>query len=177
MALLWFQLENLTAFSPHQVVDWDETHQDIVQMGGAGRSARGNETQIRFYRMPDDTIDLTGGKQEGSTLAEKGKQLTVKYNTGVCFALGTASVHLPDGTEEGRRAKSFEYTGKFIHTHKDYVVRQWTEIARVKALTGNGAPWVTGKRTEEDGFFDQDPTTELSGVANATEKLLSDAGG
>ena len=83
LALPWFQLENLTTFSPHQVVDWDETHQEIMQLGGAGRSARGNETQIRFYRMTDGTIDLTGGKQEGSTLAEKGKQLTVKYNTGV----------------------------------------------------------------------------------------------
>ena len=86
-------------------------------------------------------------------------------------------MRLLDGTEEGRRAKAFEYTGKFIHTHKDYVVLQWTEIARVKALTGDGAPWVTGKRTEEDGIFDQDTTTELSGVANATAKLLSDAGG
>ena len=64
----------------------------------------------------------------------------MKYNTVVCFALGTASVRLPYGKEEGRRAKAFEYTGKFIHTHKDYVVRQWTEIARVKALTGDGGP-------------------------------------
>ena len=69
LALPWFQLENLTVFSPHQVVDWDETHQDIVQLGGAGRSVRGNETQIRFYRMPNGTIDLTSRKQEGSTLA------------------------------------------------------------------------------------------------------------
>ena len=67
--------------------------------------------------MPDGTVDLTGRKQEGSTLVEKGKQITVKYNTSVCFALGTASVRLPDGTEEGRRAKAFEYTVKFIHTH------------------------------------------------------------
>lgn len=48
----WFKLENLTTFSQHQVVDWDETHQELVMLGGAGRAARGKELQTRFCRMP-----------------------------------------------------------------------------------------------------------------------------
>ena len=84
----WFQLENLTKFSPHQVVDWDETHQALVMLGGTGRSRRGNEIQVRFHQMPDGSIDGTGGKQEGSTLANRQNQLSVKYEKEIRFFAG-----------------------------------------------------------------------------------------
>ena len=96
--LPWLQKENLTLFSPHQVAEWDETHQDLVMLGGSGRSQRGKEMQVRYHRMPDGTIDTTGGRQEGSTLAAQRNHLSVKYDTQVRFLLGTASVLLPDGT-------------------------------------------------------------------------------
>ena len=35
------------------------------------------------------------------------------------------------------------------------------EIARVRKLDGDGAPWVTGKRKPEDGIFLGDPMTKL----------------
>jgi hypothetical protein len=85
LARPWFQLENLTTFSPHQVVDWDETHQALVMLGGAGRSRRGNEIQVRFHRMPDVSIDGTGGKQEGSTLANRRNQLSVNMRRKYVF--------------------------------------------------------------------------------------------
>ena len=56
---------------PYQVVEWDETHQHRVIMCGVGRSAMGKETQVRFHRMPDGTVDTIGGQQEDSTLVEK----------------------------------------------------------------------------------------------------------
>ena len=179
--LPWFQEENLTLFSPHQVAEWDETHQDLVMLGGSGRSQRGKEIQVRFHRMPDGTIDTTGGLQEGSALAQQRNRLSVKYDTQVRFLLGTASVLLPDGTDrtngtdgtvEGRRCAALEYTDRFVLTHEDFFVRIKTEIGRVKTLEGEGAPWVTGKRTEEDGIFDEDPLTKLAGAGDATATIL-----
>ena len=100
--LPWFNVLNLTLFCPHCVVDWDETHQDLVMPGSSGRSRRGTEYQVRFHKMPDGTIDITGGMREGSTLAPRQFRLSVKYDKDVRFLLGTASVLLPDGTLEGR---------------------------------------------------------------------------
>ena len=47
------------------------------------------------------------------------------------------------------------------------------EIARVRKLTGDGAPWVTGRRTEEDGVFDEDPVSELKGIGDEKAKILN----
>ena len=102
------QEKNLTLFSPHQVVDWDETRQKLVMLGECVRSRHGKEVQVRFHQMPDGTIDHMGGKQDGSTLPERRNQLSVKFSSDVRFLVGTGSVILPDGTVEGRRAKAFE---------------------------------------------------------------------
>jgi len=177
LALPWFQIRNLTLFSPHQVVDWDETHQELVMLGGVGRSARGKEMQVRFHRMPDGTIDPTGGEQEGSTLSQRRNHLSVKYSTDVRFLLGTASVILLDGTKEGRRARLLEYTCILVVTHRDYQKHQRIEIARVKRMDGDALPWVTGRRSMEDGLYNKDPTSSLCGVGPAIEKVLRDAGG
>ena len=67
----WFQVANLTMFSPHQVVNWDKTHQDLVMPDASGRSARGTEYHVRFHHIPDRSIDTTGGKQKESTLDER----------------------------------------------------------------------------------------------------------
>ena len=91
-------MANLTTFSPRQVVDWDETHQDLVMPGASGRSARGTKYQVRFHRKPDGSINTTGGKQEGSTLDERKYCLLVKYEKHIRFLLGTSSVLLLDGT-------------------------------------------------------------------------------
>ena len=144
-------------------------------LGGSGRSQLGKEIQVRFHRMPDGTVDPTGGQREGSTLGPQRNRLSVKYDTQVRFLLGTASVLLPDGANgtdgmvEGRRCAALEYTDRFVLTHEDFSVRMKTEVGRVKTLEGDGAPWVTGKRTAEDGIFDEDPLTKLAGAGEATE--------
>ena len=78
--LPWFDVSNLTTFSPYQVVDWDETHQDILMPGCSGKTQRDGEYQVRFYRTPDGKIDPTGGEQEGSKLGKRRYRLTVKYD-------------------------------------------------------------------------------------------------
>ena len=169
----WFQVSNLTCFSPYQVVEWDETHQDLVMLGGSGRSRRGKEVQVRYHRMPDGTIDMTGGQQPGSTLAEQRNRLSVKFDDNVRFLLGIACVRLKEGTLEGRRAAALEYTNCVVLTDKDFWLRIWTEVARVKTLSGDGAPWVTGHRTDEDGIFDEDQITKLSRAGQKTAAILA----
>ena len=158
----WFQVANLSTFSPHQVVDWDETHQDLVMLGGSGRSVRGSEYKVRFHRMPSGAIDPTGGKQEGSTLAWRKSCLSVKYEKHIRFLLGTASVLLTNGTVEGRRAEAMEYTDRWVCTHRDYLVHRRTEMARVRALPGDGTPWVSGHRSKDDVIFEEDDVTQLA---------------
>ena len=169
-------MRNLTTFSPHQVVDWDETHQDLVMPGGSGRSARGKEYQVRFHRTNDGSIDPTGGKQEGSTMSDRKYRLSVKYEKHIRFLLGTASVLLRDGTEEGRRAQPFEYTDRWVCTHRDFLVHRLTEMARVRALEGDGAPWVTGHRSKDDGIFNEDDVSVLAGIGTETAKKLKSVG-
>ena len=139
-------------------------HEELVMLGGSGRGKRGKEVHVQFYRMPDGTIDTTGGQQPGSTLAPQRNQLSVKFDKDVRFLLGLACVLLPDGTLKGRRAVALEYTNCVVLTEKDFLLRIKTEIARVKALSGDVAPWVTGKRTDGDGIFEEDPVSKLSGA-------------
>jgi hypothetical protein len=141
-------------------------------LGGTGRSQRGKEMQVCYHRMTDGTIDTTGGRQEGNTLAAQRNHLSVKYDTQVRFLLGTASVLLPDGTVEGWRCEALKYTARFVLTDKDLEVRIKTEIAHVKTLEGDRTPWVTGNRIAEDGLFDEDPLTMLVGAGEATAAIL-----
>ena len=68
--LPWFKLANLTTFSSHQVVDWDEMHQDLVMPGCSGRSQRGGEYQVRFHWTPDGGVDPTAREKGDNSLAE-----------------------------------------------------------------------------------------------------------
>ena len=73
---------------------------------------------------------------------------------------------------EGRRCAALKYTARFVLTHEDFEVQIKTEIARVKTLEGDSAPWVTGKRIAENGIFDKDPLTMLVGAGEATAAIL-----
>ena len=87
--------------------------------------------------------------------------------------VGTGIVLLPCGTVEGRQAKAFECTDCYVLTQKDFKLRIETEIARVRSLQGDGALWVTDHCTQEDGIFEEDPLTKLSGIGNKTAEILT----
>ena len=139
---------------------------------GSGRSARGTEYQVRFHMMPDGSIDTTGGKQEGSTLAERKYRLSVKYEKHVRFLLVTASVLLLDGTLEGRRAKAKEYTDAWVSMDHHFMVHRQTEITRVIKLPGDGLPWVAGHRPKDGAIFEEDAVCMLDGIGDVTAKKL-----
>ena len=71
---------------------------------------------------------------------------------------------------------ALEYTGRLVLTHKDFLARRQIEISRVQALTGDGLPWVTGRRTKQDGIFEEDPVTELSGIGDEKAGILKRVG-
>ena len=112
----------------------------------------------------------------GSTLSDRKYQLSVKYEKHIRFLLGTASVLLRDGTGEGRRAQSFEYTDRWVCTHRNFLVHRLTEMARVRALEGDGAPWVTGHRSKDDGIFNEDDVSVLARIGTETAKKLKSVG-
>ena len=62
--------------------------------------------------MTNGSVDVTGGEQEGSKMADRKYRLLVKYKQQVRYLLGPGAVLLPDGTVEGRRAPLKEYTDR-----------------------------------------------------------------
>ena len=67
-----------------------------------------NNKVWRVPRNDDGKIDLLNGKIRNAAP----KETKVKYENEARFALGVALVLNPDGTEEGKRCKVFDYTKK-----------------------------------------------------------------
>lgn len=76
--------------------------------------------------------------------------------TQIRLLAGVAKVELLDGTFEGRRCRTFDYSGCWVRTigewEKTYVPAQ---IQAIKSLQRKGA-WVQGARTQADGLYEQD---------------------
>jgi hypothetical protein len=97
--------------------------------------------------MTDGLIDPTSGKHEENTLNNWKDRLSVKYEKHIRFLLGTAAVFLPEGTLEGRRAASEEYTD--IRNHpKDGVIFGEDDVCK---LAGIGDK--TTKKLKHFGLF------------------------
>ena len=83
---------------------------------------------------------------------------------------------LSDGTVERCRGGAIDYTDHWVCTHSDLKLHRQTEWLRVKALLGNGASWVTGQRKKDDGIFEKDSVTKLSGIGEEKAKELKRVG-
>ena len=68
------------------------------------------------------------------------------------------------------------YTARWVRTHSDLELHRQIEWLWVKALPGDGAPWVTGQRKKDDGIFERDPVTKLSGIGEEKAKELKRVG-
>ena len=64
------------------------------------------------------------------------------------------------------------HTGHVVLTHKDFLLCQQMEIARMRSLTRDGLPWMTGRRTKEDGIFEEDPVTPLYSIKDNKARIL-----
>ena len=100
----WFDPDVLPTIDNHQLVWFDEMH--IKQEGG---SRMFNHMQIRFRRDAEGKYDPTSEHIASPTF-----RASYKYANEARFCLGVAKVRLLDGSEEGRRCRVFDYTGKRI---------------------------------------------------------------
>ena len=60
--------------------------------------------------------------------------------------------------------------------HEELLVHRETERFHVKNLPGDGAPWVSGRRSKDDGIFKEDHATKLAGIGEETAKKLKTFG-
>jgi hypothetical protein len=89
----------LPSLSLHQLIFFDECHKKC-EIGRTG------ETVYSFPRDADRVYNLEGG------IAKVDKKLYVKYAKEGQFSFGVAAVNMHDGTVEGRRCRTFDYSGK-----------------------------------------------------------------
>ena len=106
--------------------------------------------------------------------------LNMKYTDEVRLCVGVAMVKTPDGHVKGRRAATFDYSGKVVLSKKDYEARMEQEIRRVKNLPA-GNEWKTRNRKPEELFADNDVKwlkgvgpTKLAALKAADIKTISD---
>jgi len=111
----FFILGRIGSLELTQIAWWDETHKKPI-IGGAGHDSRFSRTQYRFRR------DEHGGLDPEGEYAERKSQLKAKYLEENRFSLGCAKVE-HGGEEIGLRAKVFDYSGKWILTIKDWILK------------------------------------------------------
>ena len=70
----------------------------------------------------------------------------------------------------GRRAETFDYSGKVILSKKDYLARRQREIDRVRGLPV-GSNWVDNKR-EKAALYSDDCVSKLKGLRPAKLEIL-----
>jgi hypothetical protein len=112
----------------HQLVFFDECHKKC-------KSGRTGETVYSFPRNSGGVYDSEGDVDKVDT------NLHVKYAKEGRFSFGVAAVKMHDGTVEGRRCRTFDYSAKNLITitGEEKMIRD--EIKRVKTLA-TGGQWV-----------------------------------
>lgn len=143
----YFELSIIGALTIYQIAFWDETHKE-QQMGGNGNGTR---IQVRFKRNADGKLDPDG------ELAERKTKLKAKYTQETRLSLGCAMVQR-DGVDVGLRALAFNYSQQWVILIWEWNAKVFAEISRVKALPGDGSPWVVGRR--KDGELWEDDTLD-----------------
>lgn len=159
------------ALNVRQVAFWDEKHCKPI-IGGHGHGGAGAKSQTRFMRDEHGAVILGVG-----TLAEKLAILNVKYASDewrACLGVHMILTHV-DGAwvDVGYRLPMFDYSGQYVRTEEQINIFRAAEIARVKAEGGSG--WITGGRVDGEVYQD-DPTTQILGIAGKKAAILSAAG-
>jgi hypothetical protein len=120
----------LPELSIYQIAFWEEVHKE--QVVGVNR-----DFTYAFLREEHGAYD------EDDMEAKQATRLHMKYSEQGRIRYGVASV-VKDGTEEGRRCRSFDYTVHNVVTIAVFDKMMKDEIARVKSLAGTGGGWVGG---------------------------------
>jgi transposase len=151
----FFDRAKMPPLSVNQLVFFDECHKK-TEIGRTG------ETVYSFPRDDDGLYD-----NEGS-IADVETKLHVKYAKEGRFSFGVAAVALLDGTIEGRRCKTFDYSAKNLITitAEEKMIKE--EIRRVRNLQ-TGGQWVVKKDRSPGTLWENDCITTMSNIADTTK--------
>jgi hypothetical protein len=92
--------------------------------------------------------DADGVYKEDGVVADQAERLHSKYSEQGRFAVGVAVVKLPDGSTEGCRCLTYDFTGKNVITISTNECMIKADIARVRALTALGSGRIVDNRVE-----------------------------
>ena len=129
-------------------------------------------TQHIFAR---DTNGRHLALEDGGTYARERITCNVKYETKTRGLFGVGIKKHADGRIEGVRCEVLDYTGKRVDTISSWEKLVGLEIKRVKALTGEGAPWVVSCRPA-NVLYKGDATSRLTGAGMHMETRLRGVG-
>jgi hypothetical protein len=135
----------------HQLVFFDECYKKC-EIGRPG------ETVYYFLRDAGGVYDSEGDAAKVDT------KLHVKYAKEGRFSFGVAAVKMHDGTVEGRRCRTFDYSTKNLITitGEEKMIRD--EIKRVKTLA-TGGQWVEKRQRLPGQLYENDNITEMDNIA------------
>lgn len=119
------------ALDVQQVSVFDETHKKPI-IGGTGHDGANGRVHIRFRRDAAGKLD-----SQGDTLPCKG-QMKVKYTKESRFCCGSMIWVGNDGTEEGRRLPTFDYSEKWLESIDDFEAKKKALVAEAKKQSVGG---------------------------------------
>ena len=153
-----FDIDKLTKLYLPQIVFWGETHTK-VQIGCTA------DFTTSFKRNEDGVLD-----KDGEYAADK-EILNTKYTDEIRLCIGVAKCELSSGEVMGRRAETFDYSGKVILSKKDYLAWRQREIDRVRGLPV-GSNWVDNK-CEKAALYSDDCVSKLKNLRPAKLEILN----
>jgi hypothetical protein len=163
-------VRDMTKLDVNGTAWWDECHKKCT-IGELGVQA---EHHIKFRRDENGKLDLENGRYDDSEV----HHVNVKYEQEVrqCFGCATTTITTEKGEEKqkGKRARSFDYSGKTIISIKAEKQNIRNEIERVRNLP-IGRKWVYDPR-EKGSIFEEEQTCAIPNVGAALKKRLESFG-
>ena len=140
-----------------QIVFWDKTHAE-VQIGCTA------DYTTSFTRNKDGVLD-----KEGEYAIDK-EILNTKYTDKIRICVGVAKCLMENGDIVGKRAETFDYSGKVILSMKEYLARRQCKMKCVRDLPV-GANWVDNKR-EKLELYSNDVVRKMKGLRQTKLYIL-----
>jgi hypothetical protein len=136
----------------HQIVFFDECHKKCE----IGR------TVLTAYSFPRDEDGLYS---KDGDIADFATKLDEKYTREGRFSFGVTAVKLQDGTVEGRRTRTFDYSAKNLVTITAETNMIRDEIRRVRSLKSVGQ-WIEMRQSLPGVIFEEDDVTVMNDIAD-----------
>jgi hypothetical protein len=154
----YFNTELLPPLSVHQIVFFDECHKK-TEIGRTGDTV---------YTFPKNEVGLY---DKHGRIGNVDTKLHCKYTKEGRFCFGVSAVELNDGTIEGRRCETFDYSAKIIITITAEEKMIAEEIKRVRGLKSDGKR--VEKRIRLPGqLYESDIAMAMGSIAEKTATKL-----